>query len=238
MHRAIIIDDEQTGVNTLKLLLEKHCPRVKVVAATTDPEKGITLVEDYQPDILFLDISMPQMSGFEVLEQMKERKFRLVFTTAHAQYALKAIKNHAEDYLLKPIDVDELKACVERIISVDAAREPAARTDRENIVELPVRDGIIFIRPKDIIRLEADGSYTAFYMENRIKYLASRNLKECEHMLAAPFLFRCHQSHLINLHKVVKMVSADGLFAQMSDGSLPEVGRKNKDLLIERLKSL
>ena len=101
-----------------------------------------------------------------------------------------------------------------------------------------MRDGIIFIRPKDIIRLEADGSYTTFHLENNVKHVASKNLKECENLLTAPYFYRCHPSHVVNLKKVLKLVSSDGLFALMSDGSMPEVGRKNKDQFLEKLKTL
>src|SRR5882757_6418332 len=107
MYRAIIIDDELSGVNTLKLLIEKYIPSVRVVAISTDPENGIRLIEDYKPDVVFLDISMPKMNGFELLSRLNYKGFKLVFTTAHEEYAIKAIKNKAFDYLLKPIDVEE-----------------------------------------------------------------------------------------------------------------------------------
>src|SRR5687768_2248941 len=111
MLRAIIIDDEQIGVATLKQLIELHSKEVRLVATATEAEKGVELIEDYRPDIVFLDINMPGMNGFELLEQLRYKDFKLVFTTAHEKYALQAIKNKAHDYLLKPIDVQELKAC-------------------------------------------------------------------------------------------------------------------------------
>src|SRR5689334_10817526 len=112
MYRAIIIDDELIGINTLRVLIEKYGPDVKVVATATDPQKGIDLIEDYRPDVVFLDVSMPQMNGFELLEKLQHKEFKLVFTTAHQEFALKAIKNKAYDYLLKPIDAEELKVCL------------------------------------------------------------------------------------------------------------------------------
>jgi two-component system LytT family response regulator len=237
MYRSIIIDDEAIGINALKVLIAKHTPEVRVVATATDPLEGITLIENYKPDIVFLDISMPKLDGFALLDQLTHKDFKLVFTTAHEEYALKAIKIRASDYLLKPIDIEELKNCVASLSQPDE-RAPKGRNGDQHIIELSVRDGIIFIRPKDIIRLEADGSYTTFYLENSVKHVASKNLKECESLLTAPFFFRCHSSHVVNLKKVVKMVSADGLFALMSDGSMPEIGRKNKEAFLERLKSL
>jgi two-component system, LytTR family, response regulator len=237
MNRAIIVDDEAIGINTLKIMIEKVAPDVKVVATSTDPENAVSLIEDYRPDIVFIDISMPKLNGFDLLDRIGQRNFKVVFTTAHEEYALKAIKIKADDYLLKPIDADELRQCMANIVAsgrkADTADKPAA-----NIIELSVRDGIIFIRPKDIIRLEADGSYTTFYLDNNVKHIASKNLKECESLILASYFFRCHSSHVINLKKVVKMVSSDGLYALMTDGSMPEIGRKHKDTFLEKLKAI
>lgn len=237
MHRVIIIDDELIGVNALKVLIEKHTVEVRVVVTTTDPEKGILLIEDYKPDIVFLDVSMPKMNAFELLDKLKFRDFKLVFTTAHQEYAIQAIKNKAVDYLLKPIDIEELKNCIHKIIN-DSTDTKTHKIPSSNIIELSVKDGIIFIKPRDVIRLEASGSYTIFYLVNNIKHVASKNLKECEPLLDPTLFYRCHQSHIINLQQVVKMVSTDGLFAQMSDGSRPEIGRKNKETFLEKLKSI
>jgi two-component system, LytTR family, response regulator len=238
MLRAIIIDDELIGVNTLKLLIEKHTEGIKIVASATDPEKGILLIDDYKPDVVFLDVSMPKMNGFELLEKIEHKDFHLVFTTAHREYAINAIKNGAMDYLLKPIDITELKSCVDKLVEEYNRLPEAQKTVSSNIIELAVKDGIIFIKPQEVIRLEASGSYTVFYLENKVKHMASKNLKECEALINNPMFYRCHQSHVINLNKVIKMVSADGLFAQMSDGSMPEIGRKNKELFLEKLKNI
>jgi two-component system, LytTR family, response regulator len=238
MLRAIIIDDELIGVNTLKLLIEKHTEGIKIVASATDPEKGILIIDDYKPDVVFLDVSMPKMNGFELLEKIEHKDFHLVFTTAHREYAINAIKNGAMDYLLKPIDITELKSCVDKLVEEYNRLPEAQKTVSSNIIELAVKDGIIFIKPQEVIRLEASGSYTVFYLENKVKHMASKNLKECEALINNPMFYRCHQSHVINLNKVIKMVSADGLFAQMSDGSMPEIGRKNKEMFLEKLKNI
>jgi len=238
MLRAIIIDDEQIGVNALKILIEKHTEGVKIIATATEPAKGIAAIEDYKPEIVFLDISMPKMSGFELLEYVNYKDFKLVFTTAHREYAIKAIKNKAQDYLLKPIDIQELQNCIRKIMVESEKILGAQKSKSYNIIELAVKDGIIFIKPQDVIRIEASGSYAVFYLTNNIKHVASKNLKECEPMLDPTLFYRCHQSHIINLQKVVKMVSSDGLFAQMSDGSMPEIGRKNKELFLEKLKNI
>lgn len=238
MYRTIIIDDELIGISTLKFFIEKHCPEIKIVATATEPQKGIEAINNYKPEILFLDISMPKMNGFELLERVDYTNFKLIFTTAHQQHAIQAIKSGAHDYLLKPIDIEELKACVNKIKAESLKIVDQQKTSTINIIELSVKDGIIFIKPHDVIRLEASGSYTVFYLVNNVKHMASKNLKECEPMLDPTIFYRCHQSHIINLHKVVKMVSSDGLFAQMTDGSMPEIGRKNKETFLEKLKNI
>jgi two-component system, LytTR family, response regulator len=238
MLKTIIIDDELIGINALKLLIEKHTVGLHIVATATDPAQGLALIESEKPDVVFLDITMPKMTGFELLEKLNFKDFKLVFTTAHQEYVIKAIKNRAHDYLLKPIDITELKSCVEKLAHNEHTSIETPRSFPGGIVELSVKDGIIFIKPADIIRLEASGSYTTFYLENGIRHVASKNLKECESMLDPNLFCRCHQSHVINLKKVVKMVNTNGLFAQMTDGSMPEIGKKNKELFLEKLKSI
>lgn len=235
MLRAIIIDDESSGINTLKLMIEKYTSAVKVVATTVDPQNGIQLINDYQPDIVFLDVSMPQMDGFELLQNISWKKFKLIFTTAHPEYALHAIKSKAYDYLLKPIDQDELISCIGNLTGHDTL-EVQLKTNQ--LIELNVKDGIIFIKPEQIIRLEASGSYTEFYLDGGTKHIASKTLKEYEPQLHPSLFYRCHISHIINLSKVEKLLTTDGLFAQMTDGSLPVVSRKNKDTLLEKLKNI
>jgi len=237
MLRAIIIDDEQNGIKALKILIDKNTKGLKVVATSSDPEKGIEAIENYKPEVVFLDISMPKMNGFELLSRLTFKNFKLVFTTAHQEYAIKAIKIGTFDYLLKPIDINELKKCIQKIVESTNNREITPKLNSNNIIELSVKDGIIFIKPQEVIRLEASGSYTVFHLINKIKHIASKNLKECETFLDPNLFYRCHQSHVVNLQMVVKMVSTDGLFAQMSDGSMPEIGKKNKRIFLAKLKT-
>ena len=235
MYRAIIIDDEAIGINALKVLIEKHVPSVRIIASSVNPEEGIRLIEDYRPDILFLDISMPKMDGFELLEKLNFRDFKLIFTTAHEEYALKAIKNKAFDYLLKPIDIEELKASVNNLGNGKVAKSFVEKGPNR-LIELAVKDGIIFIKPEEIIRLEASGSYTTFHCVQNTKHLASKNLKEFETTLDPVSFFRCHMSHIVNLHHVVKLISGEGLMAKMTDGSQVEIAKRNKQLFLDRLK--
>jgi two-component system LytT family response regulator len=235
MLRAVIIDDEASGISALQLLIGKHVENVKIVATATKAPQGIALIEDYKPEIVFLDISMPDMNGFSLLQQLAFRDFSLVFTTAHREFAIQAIKHNAVDYLLKPVDVEELQTCVAHII--DKKITIGANARYSSAIGLPVKDGIVFIRPAEIIRLEASGSYTVFYLDNKIKHVVSRSLKEYEAQLNPACFYRCHNSHLVNLQKVVKFVSSSGFIAQMSDGSTAEIARKNKEEFLEKLKN-
>lgn len=238
MLRAIIIDDEAAGVQSLQLLFEKNIAQVKVVATTTNAKQGIRIIEDYKPEIVFLDISMPGLNGFELLDALEYKDFNLVFITAYQEYAIKAIKHHAFDYLLKPVDTDELKNCVNRIFRAREENKIQPKTQTQNIIGISVKDGIIFVRHAEIIRLEASGSYTIFHLENKVKHMASKSLKEYEAQLDPALFYRCHNSHIVHLSKVVKFSSSEGLFAQMTDGSKADIARKNKDQFLERLKNI
>lgn len=238
MLRAIIIDDEVNGIKTLRLLIEKYCKDVKVVASSSQPIDGIILIEDYKPDLVFLDITMPKMNGFELLEKLSYRSFKLIFTTAHEQYALKAIKSGAVDYLLKPIDVEELQKCVKNLMDGgENTNYEKVEDDPKNII-VSVRDGIIFLKPNEVVRLEAAGSYTNIYLTNSTMHLASKSLKDYESILDKRIFYRCHNSHIVNLTKINKLINTDGLFVQMSDNSITEVARKNREQLLERLKNI
>jgi len=238
MLRAVIIDDELSGLNALQLLIDKHVEHIKVVASTTKAMQGISIIEDYRPEIVFLDISMPDINGFALLKQLEYRDFNLIFTTAHEEYAIQAIKHNAFDYLLKPIDAHELQNCVSKIMKESDRTKVLNKTAFPNTIGLSVKDGIIFIKHSEIVRLEASGSYTVFYLDNKTKHIASKSLKEYEAQLNPSVFYRCHNSHLVNLKKVMKFVSNDGLFAQMTDGSAAEIARKNKDQFLEKLKNI
>lgn len=237
MLRTIIIDDESSGINALTFLVARYTPQLQIISTTTKPEEGVRLVNELRPDVVFLDVSMPGLDGFEMLDKLLYRDFKLVFTTAHREFAFKAIKSRATDYLLKPVDIDELKECVKNLLA-EKNESPNAKPARSSFVELSVRDGIVFIKSQEIVRLEASGSYTTFFLDGGVKHVASKNLKECESMLDPQQFFRCHASHVVNLRKVEKMISSDGLFVRMSDGSTPEISRRNKEIFLERLKAL
>lgn len=238
MLRAIIIDDEESGIDTLKILVSRNSEIMRVVAATQQPEEGIRLIEDYRPDVVFLDISMPTMNGFDLLNNVSHKTFKLVFTTAHKEFAIEAIKNRAFDYLLKPIDSEEFKRFLEQLKNEIEQKPVSVKTESNVLMEIQLKDGIQYLKQKEIIRLEASRSYTVFYMENGVRHVASRSLREFEEKLDPNSFFRCHKSHLINLYKVQKFVNHNGFYALMSDGSLPDISKNCKDVFLERLKTI
>jgi two-component system, LytTR family, response regulator len=239
MLRAVIIDDEKAGIETLKILSSRNQEQIKIIASTLRPEEGINLIEDYKPDVVFLDISMPTMSGFELLAQLQFRAFKLIFTTAHRDYAISAIKNNAFDYLLKPIDALEFKNCIGNLYN--EAQQTAIETTHHKtylLIEIPTKEGISFIKQKDIIRLEASRSYSIFYLSNGQKQIASKSLSEFEQKLDPALFYRCHHSHIVNLQEVEKFINHEGFYALMSDRSMVNISKKNKDSFIQSLKSL
>lgn len=238
MLRAIVIDDEKSGIEAIKILAERNSELIRIVADTTNAIKAIDLIEDYRPDVVFLDINMPQMTGFELLEKLTFRSFKLVFTTAHSEFAIQAIRQRAFDYLLKPIESSVFTQTITQIANEFAKNGFPETPNKKSFIEINVKDGIEFVNQQDIIRLEASRSYTEFYLENKFKYMASKPLKDFEPKLDERFFFRCHKSHIINLLKVKKFVNHDGFFALMNDGSLPEISRTLKDDFLERLKKI
>ncbi len=236
MIRAIVIDDEEAGIDTLKIFASRNSDRIKIIASTTQAEDGIALIEDYRPDVVFLDISMPKMNGFDLVEQLSFRDFKLVFTTAHQEYAIRAIKQRAFDYLLKPIDEHSFCTCLDELLKNE--KPLVSKVESNALIEIQVKDGILFIQQKEIIRLEASRSYTEFYLDHGIKHVASKGIKEFESKLSPNLFYRCHKSHIINLQKVRKFINHDGLFALMSDGSLPLISKLQKDEFLNRLKEI
>lgn len=237
MLRAVLIDDELAGIVTLKVLIERNKESIRLIATTFDPETGITLIEDYKPDVVFLDINMPTMDGFQLLSKLKYRDFKLVFTTAHKDYAIEAIKNGAFDYLLKPISAEDFKTCIDKIIQTQQGALNGMSKELSGPIELHVKDGIVYIKQKDIVRLEASRSYTEFYLDGGIRHVASKPIGDFEALLDPTLFYRCHKSHIVNLQKVQKFVNQNGLFALMSDGSMPDVSQRNKEVFLERLKN-
>lgn len=242
---AILIDDEPNATEALTNMLRMTCPDVEVIAIANDPQRGIELLRERQPDVLFLDIQMPHMTGFELLEKLGKVNFEVIFTTAYDQYALQAFKVSAVDYLLKPIDMDELEAAVGKVRERKRAAQPdfgaiehlfrqMQRPEPQRLA-LPVGDGLMFVPVSDIVRLQSDSNYTTFYLTSKQKVLVSRTMGEYEDLLGKQNFCRVHHSHIINLAHLQRYVKTDGGYAEMSDGAKVEISRRKKDDFVAML---
>jgi two-component system, LytTR family, response regulator len=249
MIKAIIVDDELGARESLSKMLEKNCKQVEVVAKVDSMLAAFEAITNKEPDLVFLDIEMPNGNAFDLLEKFKTINFNIIFTTAYDHYAIKAIKFSAVDYILKPIDPEELIMAVKRF---EVKKNEAATLDKQfktllsNVkpdnklkkVGIPDGDGLLFINLSDIIRCDSDGNYTFFILASGKKIIASRTLGEYEQMFCDDNFFRIHRSHLINLEHVKKYIKGEGGYVVMSDGSQVEVSRRNKTDFLEKLSHL
>ncbi len=242
MIKAILVEDETLSADLLCSMIQDHCPSVQLLGMAHDVSSAVQLINSLKPDLIFLDIEMQTGTGFDVLHQLDSKNLKVIFTTAYDHYALKAIKFSAVDYLLKPIDVLELKEAVSKVdTSKEAVHSGQLDLLMKNLnnlrnkdfsISLSTMDGIEFIPIKQIIHLEANGPYTHFYIKDRAKLMISKNLKEYELMLAEHDFFRVHNSHLINLNEIKRIVKSDGGYAVMSDDTSIAISPKKKDELM------
>ncbi len=249
MLTAIIIDDEVNGRETLKSLIEKYCPGTRVLGMGKSVDEGVKLINETKPDMVFLDVEMPFKNGFDLLTEFDQINFEVIFTTAYSHYAAKAFKYSAIDYLLKPIDILDLQAAIAKAEkrSVNSMRDTqleiflASMKHNNNQaprIVLPTVHGFSVTDVSEIIRCEADKNYTNFIFANRSQVLVSRTLKEYSELLGEHNFVRVHQSHLINLAHVKKYNKGRGGFITMSDDSVVDVSRANKDEFLRRLSSV
>ncbi|MCO6488538.1 MAG: response regulator transcription factor [Phaeodactylibacter sp.] len=246
MIKAVIIDDERHSVETLKLKLDKHCPDVEVAASFTDSEQGAAHLRENPPDLLFLDIEMPRLNGFELLESLGEVPFDVIFTTAYDEFGIRAIKFSALDYLLKPIQVDELKAAVERHsrksrhnlsnsqLEVLFSNIKEEQRGRPGKIALATKESIEFVFPEEIVACSSDSNYTMIYLKDGRKKLISRTLKDFEELLTEFGFYRTHHSHLVNLNHVREFVRADGGYLVMSNKMTLPVSRSRREELLRQ----
>ena len=247
MLTAIIIDDELKGRIALKQKLCDYCPQVELLAEAGDGAEGLKLIEKYEPEIVFLDIEMPRMDGFEMLKQLRNKNFHIIFTTAYDQYAIKAIKYSAFDYLLKPVDIEELKSAVERVEQYlpEAQTAKKLETLEQNLhpqnpfnkIAIPTLQGLLFFNIADIIHLEAQSNYTVIFFSNHPKLIASRTLKDFEDLLPPGIFFRTHHSHLINLNYIKRYIKGDGGQIELQNGTFVDVARRKKDEFLKTIRS-
>ncbi|MBC7864519.1 MAG: response regulator transcription factor [Bacteroidia bacterium] len=245
MLHAIVVDDEQKGINSLKLLLEKKVNDVKIVASSCNPEEGIKLIDDYRPDIVFLDINMPLMNGFGLLKKITFTNFHLIFTTAHEEYALQAIKNNALDYLLKPIDTDDLTLAIQRVRDLQNSKQnppdvaqllKGFEQESNRRIAVPYKDGMVYVNASEIVRLEADSNYTRIFFEDGKVSLVPKTLKDfetalCQGIHSKKFM-RVHQSHIINLQHVTRFTREEGGLIRMKDNEEIPLSKTKKEEFI------
>lgn len=249
MLRAVIVEDEKKSRETLAGLLKLFCKNIEIVAEADDVYSGIKAIETHSPDVVFLDIQMPDGNGFMLLESLKEINFEVIFTTAYDQFAIKAIKFSALDYLLKPIFPDELKAAVKKAEEKISGTHSRAgiQTLLENIkspvmdspkIVLSTFDKIHIVNITDIVRCESDNYYTIFHFTEEKNLIVSKTLKEIEELLSGYNFIRPHKSHLVNLLYIKNFIKPDGGSITMIDGTNVPVSRRKRESIIEMLSNL
>lgn len=245
MIRTLIIDDEESAVNVVKLLLQKYVPEVNEIYTAIGAREGISAINKYKPQLVFLDIEMPLLNGFQLLEQFPGHSFEIIFMTAYDQYAIKAIRYSALDYLLKPVDTDELTAAISRFL--DKQHTDNAKKLYENLaynISLPEKSsqyrlaltttgGTFFYYCNEIIRCEAVGNYTRFVLKEKKPLLTSRTLKEYDDLLTEQNFLRVHRAHLVNSDYISSFSREHEI--KMHDGSVVPVSRRKWDYIKQKL---
>lgn len=246
MLKALIIDDEQRASDILQLMIERFVPEIERCETCNDARQAARMIHEFRPDIVFLDIRMPHLDGFEVLAQIKEKRFKVIFTTAYHEYTLKAIRFSAFDYLLKPVDVEELVAAVKRLVETreiqtspseqlhNIMRNLQAENPDDFRLAIPTKDGVYFFRPAEIIRLEAMGAYTQLHLKGSRPMLVSKSLGEYEELLSDQGFVRTHKSHIVN-RLFVSFFDHDG-HVVLQDDTRVEVSRRRKEEVLRYLK--
>jgi two-component system LytT family response regulator len=243
---VLIIDDEQHCITTLTWALQQYCENIVILDVAKNGQEGFEKITKLKPDLIFLDIEMPVMSGIDMLEKFDKIDFKIIFTTAYDQYAIKAIKLNASDYLLKPIDKDELVAAIDKVkdTSDTTISQEKIQNLKHNLqvlthlqkIAIPSSEGIMFFDLDTIVHLEASSNYTVIYFNNNTKIVSSRTLKEYEELLPTEIFFRCHHSHIINLKYIKKYIKGEGGFVDLGHGQMVEVSRRKKQEFLEFIK--
>lgn len=243
--KAIIIDDEIHCVKSLMWDLKEVAPEVEVVATASSGEEGMAAINQMQPDVVFLDVSMPSMNGFEMLEKISDINFSIIFTTAYDQYAAKAFRKSAIDYLVKPVDKHELFDAIKKVAN-QLAKDP----DTSPIINLlknyrqpealqriafPTRDGYEFIHPDHIIYLEAEGSYTKVFLTENRNMLISKSLGDIAEMIPIELFIRIHHSFIVNKESITHFLRTDGGYVQLKTGIKLMVSKSRKNNVLDKL---
>ena len=242
MLSAVIIDDEYKGRLALKQKILDYCKDIMIIGEAADGKEGLELINEKKPDIVFLDIEMPLVNGFEMLQNLKERNFHLIFTTAYNHYAIKAIKYSAFDYLLKPIDEDEIAIALDKFKNQEAAITTEqvqnlhlfTNGKLQDTIALSTQEGLLFVKIDDIMYLEASSNYTMIVMHDKSKHLASKTLATFEEVLQDNTLFfRSHKSHVVNLKFIKQYIRGEGGELIMLDGKNVPLSRTKKQEFLD-----
>jgi two-component system, LytTR family, response regulator len=246
MIRAIIIDDEAYGRTALRLALEKYFPEVSIVCICDTPERGLVAIRQEAPNLVFLDVQMPGMSGFDLLKLVSPFNFEVIFVTAYEQYAIKAIRFSALDYLMKPVDIDDLRASLqkakERLSRANTHHQyqsvlhniqhPAGKIER---LAVPTQEGINFFNLSQVIFCKAEGSYTQMMLVHGQSHLVTRNLKDFENLLLDSGFCRVHHTYLINMAHIRKYIRGEGGYVIMTDDHHIDISRRKKEEFLKLL---
>lgn len=245
--RAILIDDEKGSLETLTFEIREYCPEVDVIGATQSPSEGLIMIQQLKPDLVFLDIEMPGMNGFELLQRLGSTSFHVIFVTAYDQFAIRAFDFNVIDYVLKPVRKDKLISAVQKIIQ---HQQPALNKQTlealvQNIrvqthaglesIALPTHEGFMMVHVNDVRYLQADSNYTWVHHSDNKRYLVTKTLRDMEEILHFPQYFRAHKSFLVNLNHVDKYIRGQGGYLVMKDHTQIPVSRTQKDELIRKL---
>ena len=240
---AILVDDEKNALEMLEWMLQKNCPEIEILAMCDSALEGLEKIKSLKPDLVFLDIEMPQLNGFDLLDRLGKHSSDVIFTTAYNQFAIKAFKVCALDYLLKPIDPDDLKLAVQKaatkknkmsqeqldlLLSYMKPEKPKSKR-----IALTASDHLIFVETEKIVYCESDSNYTIFFLSDGQKVIVSKTLKDVEEILDGSDFFRVHASYLINMKNVSKFTRGDGGYVVMSNNQHITVSRKKKDEFFE-----
>lgn len=242
--RAIIVDDEVAAINSLSWELRKYPDFISIIETFTSPKEAISGINYLKPDCVFLDIEMPEMSGFSLLDKLEYRNFAIVITTAYNQYAIQAIKESAVDYLLKPVDQDDIQGVVEKLKKLNGQQsfqhqfeqtfEALSRASAPQVVQIPVSGKILFLRVADIVYCESEGNYSKVFLESGEQVLVSKKLKELEDLLPSRIFFRIHNSFIVHLLKVDEYIRTDGYLVLSNEKKVP-VSRNKREAFLHRM---
>jgi len=246
MLKAIIIEDETKARRVLEELIKEYCSDIEVLASVDSVPEGVKAIKKFEPNIVFLDIEMPQYNGFQLFDFIEDVNFEVIFTTAYQEYAIQAFEVSAIAYLLKPIQIEKLIQSVEKVKEKNLQQtKERIQTMKSNLgqekvnkVALPISEGFLFVELNDIMYLTAEGAYTTIILRDGRKFLVSRNIKSFEDIFTHSFFFRPHRSYLINLNAVKQFIRQDGGYILMENGDSVSISKEKKEDFLMAYQSL